>query len=422
MKRILLILSILTAVGHYCMASLPEDSARVRFHVGKSDLDPAFAGNGAKLDSLRDKIHATESDTLVSLKGIKVIGGASPEGSVPLNYHLSERRAHAIFDYLDVYEHFPDSAVTFEFLGRDWSGLRHFVEADRSVPARSDVLDLLDKIISTSTPESPGDTEAIQELRSLHGGAPYAYLYSNIYPLLRESQVIIEYQRNMPPVSRLQLPPVPSFPWCQPFTVSTPKIKNISVATPRKSLYADIRSNLLLDALALPNIGAEIYLGKNISLIGNWMYGWWDINRRHYYWRAYGGDLGVRYWFGKMAHEKPLTGHHIGLYAGAVTYDFEFGGTGYMGGIPRGTLWDRCNFFGGVEYGYSLPIARRLNLDFSIGIGYLGGKYIDYEPKGRIYMWKSTRHIKWFGPTKAEISLVWLIGHGNRNAGKGGQR
>ncbi|MCD8273384.1 MAG: DUF3575 domain-containing protein, partial [Alistipes sp.] len=28
----------------------------------------------------------------------------------------------------------------------------------------------------------------------------------------------------------------------------------------------------------------------------------------------------------------------------------------------------------------------------------------------------------WFGPTKAEISLVWLLGRGNYNEKKGGAR
>lgn len=419
MKRILVILSIIAAVGSYCMAALPADSASVRFHVGKSQIDPGFAGNGDRLDSLRSRIHAAETDTLVSLKGIKVIGGASPEGSVSLNYRLSEMRAHEIFDYLDAYEHFPDSTVTFEFLGRDWAGLRHLVSDDPEVPAKTEVIALLDKIISSYSPDAPGDTKIISELHALQGGMPYEYLYSNIYPLLRESRVIVEYQH-----ARLPLPYIPAAEYDpQPFAVTQPAaLAEITLPGQRKPIYADIRTNLLYDAFALPNIGAELYLGKNISVVANWMYGWWDINRRHYYWRAYGGDLGLRWWFGKKAHDKPLTGNHIGVYAGAVTYDFEFGGTGYMGGVPHGTLWDRCNFVGGVEYGYSLPIAHRLNLDFTIGFGYLGGKYIKYEPKGNIYMWKSTRHIKWFGPTKAEVSLVWLIGHGNHNAGKGGRR
>ena len=38
-----------------------------------------------------------------------------------------------------------------------------------------------------------------------------------------------------------------------------------------------------------------------------------------------------------------------------------------MGGEPGGTLWDKGNYAVGVEYGYSLPVARRLNIDFTIG-------------------------------------------------------
>ncbi len=91
-----------------------------------------------------------------------------------------------------------------------------------------------------------------------------------------------------------------------------------------------------------------------------------------------------------------------------------------MGGRPHGSLWDKCNYFAGVEYGYSLPIARRLNLDFTLGIGYMGGEYLKYVPQDGKYLWQSTHKLHWFGPTKAEISLVWLIGCGNYNSRKGG--
>ncbi|MDE6785740.1 MAG: DUF3575 domain-containing protein, partial [Muribaculaceae bacterium] len=112
----------------------------------------------------------------------------------------------------------------------------------------------------------------------------------------------------------------------------------------------------------------------------------------------------------------------LGLFAGVVTYDFELGKGGIMGGIPRGTLWDRCNFISGIEYGYSLPVARRLNIDFSLAFGYMAGKYLKYEPKYGFYIWQSTHHLRWLGPTKAEISLVWLIGCDNYNRTKGGKR
>lgn len=122
----------------------------------------------------------------------------------------------------------------------------------------------------------------------------------------------------------------------------------------------------------------------------------------------------MRLWLGKKAERKPLTGHHLGIYAQMLTYDIEFGGKGYMG--PR---W---SYGGGLEYGFSLPVAKRLNIDFSIGVGYLDGYYYKYLPIDGHYVWQSTKKRHWIGPTKAEISLIWLIGRGNCNNRKGGAK
>lgn len=119
---------------------------------------------------------------------------------------------------------------------------------------------------------------------------------------------------------------------------------------------------------------------------------------------------------------KPLQGHHLGVYGQLLTYDFETGGRGYIGGKPGGSLWDKANWGAGVEYGYSLPVGRRLNLDFTVGAGYLGGEYWEYISLEDCYVWQATKRLRWFGPTKAEVSLVWLIGRGNYNNRKGGRR
>lgn len=187
-----------------------------------------------------------------------------------------------------------------------------------------------------------------------------------------------------------------------------------------KPFYMSIKTNMLYDVLAVPNIGVEFYLGKNWSVAGNWMYGWWKKSEKHRFWRIYGGDIVFRKWFGQKADEKPLTGHHVGVYGQIFTYDFEWGGKGYMGGQPGGTLWDKANYAFGVEYGYSLPVADRLNIDFTIGLGYWGGKYYKYIPLDGHYVWQATKNRHWVGPTKVEISLVWLLGRGNNNNKKGG--
>ena len=80
------------------------------------------------------------------------------------------------------------------------------------------------------------------------------------------------------------------------------------------------------------------------------------------------------------------------------------------------------NYAVGLEYGYSLPVGRRLNLDFTVGVGYWGGEYQKYLPEDGDYVWIETRQRHWFGPTKAEISLVWLLGRGNYNTKKEGKR
>ncbi len=190
----------------------------------------------------------------------------------------------------------------------------------------------------------------------------------------------------------------------------------------RRALYVALKTNMLYDAVAVPNISGEIYAGHNISVGVNWMYSWWSRENRHRYWRIYGGDLSVRYWFGKAAGAKPLTGHHVGVYGGIFTFDFEWGGTAYMGGKPGHNLWERPMVNAGVEYGYSLPVARHLNIDFTVGVGYAGGIVEKFKPIEGTYLWQSTSRRTWIGPTKAEVSLVWLLGHGNVNAKKGGER
>lgn len=169
-----------------------------------------------------------------------------------------------------------------------------------------------------------------------------------------------------------------------------------------------ISTNLLLDALAMPTLGVEMGVGRNISIHGEWTYAWWSHRSHNFFWRIYGGDIGIRWWFGTQARKRRLSGHHLGLFLQALIWDFETGGRGFMGGAPPGdAIWNRANLGAGVEYGYSLPLSNRWNMDFCIGIGYLGGAYREYIPMCGQYVWQSTKPLHYFGPTKAEVSLVY---------------
>ena len=182
----------------------------------------------------------------------------------------------------------------------------------------------------------------------------------------------------------------------------------------RSSFYMGIKSNMLYDALLVPNIGVEFYWGRNWSAACNWMYAWWSNDRRHHYWRTYGGDVEIRYWFKKRTGGQPLKGHHMGLYGQMLTYDFELGGKGYLA--------DKWTYGCGVSYGYLLPVARRLGIDFAAGIGYVSGQYKKYLPIDNHYVWQSTHNRNSIFLTKVEVSLIWLIGNENPTRKKGGRQ
>ena len=161
--------------------------------------------------------------------------------------------------------------------------------------------------------------------------------------------------------------------------------------------------------MLIPNAGIEIDLKNRWTFGLNGMGAWWKCERKHYMWRIYGAEIFARKYFGKKTEKQYFTGHHLGLYGQMLTYDFQLGGKGIMGGIPGGNLFDKMNYGIGIEYGYALPIARHLNLDFSLGLGYLGGEYREYRPIDDCNVWLATKRRHWFGPTKAEIALVWVV-------------
>ena len=395
-----------------------RDSVKIYFQPGKIELVPSLGGNRQSLNRIADSLRTSYSDSVYQLRRILVVGGASPEGSVQLNEWLSERRAEVLFNHLSRYGALPDSLKTTNFLGRDWNGLIHLVENDSQVPHKKATLDLLRRIAKESYANGDANGDHLARIQRLYDGEPYNYMYANLFPELRASRLYLTYEKVWNPMALLP----GLYGGLEP-----PATDIIRKGTPyppsqSKPFYMDFRTNLLYDALLVPNIGVEFYLGRNWSVVADWMYGWWKSDRVHWYWRTYGGDLTLRKWFGKAAKRKPLTGHHIGVNSQIFTYDFEIGGTGYLGGDPGGTLWDKMNYSAALEYGYSVPIGRRLNLDFSIDLGYSEGIYHEYDPIDNCYVWQSTRQRHWIGPTKAEVSLVWLIGRGNYNSNKGGRR
>lgn len=175
-----------------------------------------------------------------------------------------------------------------------------------------------------------------------------------------------------------------------------------------------ISTNGLYDLLLVPNIGLSVGIGDRLIAGADWM-GTWLNDTRHRYYRIYGGDIDLSYRLGGIAGpSNPFSGHHVGVYASLVYYDLQNGVN------HSGYLSDRYNYAAGLSYTYSLPLARRFDIAFSIGIGYMWGRYMRHRPIDDHDVWLSTHKRSWFGPTRAAVSVVWLLG-GAYNERKGGE-
>ena len=459
-----------------------HEPVKVYFRQGSSTLDPRHINNAAQLEELSKLLESYVVDSIKAVGHVHILSSASPEGSINTNQRLVEGRAKAIANWVSKRFNI-EVGYKVEEMGIDWETLTTLVEQNSNVPAREELLDILRDTSITDVYVRRAKLEA------LHGGEPYQYIYTYLFPKMRYAAVAAELWyaseiRFTTPdkfyfgpeggedvvrfVKDVEDKVVPAIrcnePWITdivptansvtfrvaPNTATEPRqgVINLDIygktypvhvyqkaAEPvvvpepepepepepvveepvcKNDLFMSISNNGLYDLALIPNIGVEFYLGKDWSIDANWHYAWWKTDKRHRYWRTYGGDINIRKWFGKASKIKPLTGHHVGLYGQMITYDFELGGRGYLA--------DKWSWAAGVEYGYSLPIARRLNLDFAIGVGYHWGEYKEYLPIDNCYVWQETNNRKYIGPTKVEVSLIWLIGCDNYNKEKGGKK
>ena len=382
----------------------------IHFKLDDACLSTEYKNNQKELTHL---INIIDSIGIEYIDSVVAIVHASPEGGYQYNMKLAERRADTMNKYLTNRRPILVDKFKVYIGGESWKGLRHYVTHDKLLTKeeKEEIINLID-----------AQMDIALKKRKLSGLSSYDYLINTYYPFLRNSNISIFYHQILIAKAESHKEVAPSTQMAdlpqlelEPIRPVIKENKRNKENKEKKGFPLLLKTNLLYDALMTPNIGVEIPIKNNKwSLAGNWMYGWWKNNHRHRYWRIYGGDLELRYWLAKEAKLKPLRGHHLGVYGQIVTYDFEFGDRGYLG--------DKWSYAFGVSYGYSHPIGRRLNLDYTIGFGYFGGKYKEYIPQDHCYVWQATKQRHMFCPTKIEVSLVWLIGRNNVNKEKGGMR
>lgn len=414
----------------------------LHFKFDSAQIDTTFRNNSENVEQILNLITRTG----IKIDSVEIKGWSSPDGGLPRNITLSKERAQSTMNFLiensiegnginpDIIHIFP--------MQENWEGLLQMVESRYRRLDREQVLKILKA-------KGIGEETRKWRLQQLDKGYTWDFLRRIYMPSLRIATLVtVHYSHDSETESlnnsdssnaadtsgRVVSPGTSVSSANSGVSSATPgggignndrchyrypgvALKNKSEGTEEDLIEKShrftmaIKTNMLYDLAMTPNIGVEFHLGRNWTVGANWAYAWWKNDNKAFYWRVYGGELDVRKYFGKQAQERPLSGHHVGIYGQGLTYDFDLGKAGILSQLSYGV---------GLEYGYSLPVAKALNIDFGIGFGYLGGEYKVYDPMDGCYVWRETRQRHWFGPTRAEISLVWLIG--NKTIRKGGAR
>lgn len=429
-KKIVMVVLMPTTLLANAYAASIQDSLRttIYFRPGYSLLELSYRDNAANMKALTQGIQTIKGNPCVQLQHIRILSAASPEGNSALNKRVAKRRGERLRDYLKETLVLPDSIFTVSSAGEDWQGLAALIAKEKT-PWRNKALQIIRHTPEWVTRNGKVVDGRKRQLQNLVGGKAWKYMLDNHFYTLRTGAVVVcevktlaaestpsaaEARLEQARSEQARLESASQSPSSPPFPAIPSQVHPSSESqSPPVASYFALKSNLLYDALLVPNLSLEASIGSGWTLGAGGMLAWWSKDAKHRYWRIYGGGLEIRKYFGTLSKSKPLQGHHLGIYGDFLTYDFEFGAKGYQ---------SKATYAAGIKYGYSHPIANRLNLDFALGIGYLHSNYKTYVPRDGCYVYQETKKQKWLGPTQAEISLVWLLGKGNTNKKKGGKK
>ncbi len=367
-------------------------------------VDPTVMNNAKSFKVIDENFQ----DSLNLISEIYIESYASPEGEKKHNQTLSENRTNATINYLKSKYAISDSMITSHSGGVAWDQLKQIV-AVSNLKYRYEVLSIIKNVPEeTWRKKNPKDKYSTlvdsrnKHLMDLRGGRTYNYMLEHIYPQLRYSSIVtITYEKReiFEPFDTTLIPQSPELATIEPELVEPePGTKQ-----ERLPLFA-VKTNLLYDVLAVPQIEVEVPIGNRISIAGEWIFPWWVAKDNGSALEILSGGIEGKYWFGNREKRPILTGWFAGVYAGGGLYDLQWNNNGYQG-----------EFFiaAGVSGGYAHTINRMgtLRMEYSLGIGFLKTNYRYYEgmQDNKYLVWQYDGVYSWFGPTKAKVTLSWLL-------------
>ncbi len=168
-----------------------------------------------------------------------------------------------------------------------------------------------------------------------------------------------------------------------------------------KPLWFGVKTNLLYDAAATPNLAFEIRTGGRTSIDVPVNYNAWEL-QNYRKWKHVLVQPGLRFW-----PRETFGGHFLGLHAYYAFYN--------VGNLHKffSAYMQAHRFEGwlagvGVSWGYRWNFSRRAAMEVELGVGYARMEYDIYEcVTCNDYLGSETKN--YFGPTKAAVNMIFAF-------------
>ena len=396
--------------------TIKEEKLEFLFQIGKTSFDASYATNKKQLAHLDELMNS--KNALVGLDSLVVLASSSIDGGYANNERIARERSQAMKRTFE--NRYPDMSDRFlhtQYIAEDWDGFRRAIIDDLNVPYRNEILKIID------SRREPDNKEWV--IKTLDNRRPWAYLQKNIFPKQRygasasfhyniEREKMIEHLNDAAKAHADSLAAIARADSLAAIahadslaaiaradSLAALRLNAASVDSSRH--YLAIKTNLLSAAVLTPHLELEAILNDRWSIGAEYYFAQWD---RHlgpaYHWELQSVGLEGRYWLSNdLLRRRNLRGWFVGLHANAGIYDFQLhADKGLQGEF----------LVGGVVAGYSLGLAKKLNLEFSFGGGYAHAPYRRYVIMGPDLV-RDGNDRRWGGPmlTKLEIALTWII-------------
>lgn len=375
-------------------------------------VNPDYLGNRRQIEHIRNYLQNSPR-----IDSITIYAWASPEGGYHHNVWLSKERAKTAKQFL--LDNCPDTLklnadkIKISPLAENWPGLLSLVQEKYHRHDREKVLKIL-------RADNIGDETRKWRLQQLDNGYTWKYLIRKYMPELRAATWICVWAEVIEPMPIV----------AQVVAVAEPETKEkVLTRFPfekpvHQRTILGLKTNLLYDVVTAVNFAVEVPFNENFSLLYEQHTPWWLSGNNKYclQFLTFGGEF--RWWFAPrprpassdLKQRDALMGHFLGFNAWGGKADIQWGRNF---GCYQFDFWSA-----GLTYGYAFPIGKWLNLELSISAGYARIPYQHYIPTDDWQILIRDRYdagaLHYFGPTKAEVSLV--IPFRITLPGKGGAR